>query len=115
MAALHRSYHLEKDVHFVSFSVNPEQDTPAVLADYAKKFSADTHQWHFLTGTRAALTDIAVHSFKLGSIEEPIFHSADFVLIDRKGQMRGYYDGTDPKNIQLLFKAIAALLKEKNT
>ena len=113
MASLHRSYNLMSDVAFVSISVNPDTDTPEVLAAYAKKLKADTSKWHFLTGSSDEIRDIAVKSFKLGSMEEPIFHSGYFTLVDRKARIRGYYDGTQQKDVEKLFKDIAHLLKEK--
>jgi protein SCO1/2 len=80
---------------------------------YAEKFKANTSKWHFLTGTRAQITELAVKSFKLGSIEEPVFHSPKFALVDRKGWIRGYYDGVQSGEVSQLFSDIASLLKEK--
>ena len=114
MTQLFRSYRMVNDVSFVSITVNPETDTPTVLMDYAKKFDANMDQWHFLTGSREAITDIAVHGFKLGSIEEPIFHSAKFVLVDRQLHIRGYYDGTENAELSKLFKDVATLLNERH-
>lgn len=85
MAALHRSFELVDDVTQVSITVNPEYDSSEVLKRYAEKYKADTSKWHFLTGTREQITEMAVKSFKLGSIEEPVFHSAKFALVDRRG------------------------------
>ena len=113
MAALHRSYNLIEDVWHVSITVNPEYDSAGVLKNYAKTFNADTSKWHFLTGPRAQITELAVKSFKLGSIEEPVFHSAKFALVDRRGLIRGYYDGVQPGEVSQLFKDISVLLKEK--
>ncbi len=113
MAALQRSYHLVDDAAFVSISVNPEYDSPEILAQFAKQFAADTNQWHFLTGPREAITNLAVKSFKVGSVEEPIFHSAHFVLVDRQGSIRGYYEGTQTSDIEKIFKGIAQLLRER--
>lgn len=92
---------LPADVRFLSFSVDPEYDTPAVLADYADRFGADRDRWLFLTGDQQALYKLSSEGFKLavandGSEAEPITHSSRFVLIDREGQIRGYY-GMDDK------------------
>ena len=111
MAALNRSFNLVKDIDLVSFSVNPEYDSPKVLSDYAQKYNADTKKWHFLTGSREALTQIAAQSFKLGDMKEPIFHSSYFCLVDRQGRIRGYYDGMKKEGINQLFKDAAILLK----
>ena len=113
MAALHRSFQGVSDVDLVSITVNPEVDTPEVLAQYAKRFNAQTHNWHFLTGPRDEIQKIAVESFKLGAIEDPVFHSSYFSLIDRYGYLRGYYDGSAQKDRNRLLKDIARLRKEK--
>jgi len=113
MAKLHRSFELSNKVDFVSISVNPEQDTPEVLARYAKSLDANTDQWHFLTGPRDRIKRIAVHSFKLGSIDDPVFHSSYFTLVDRSGLVRGYYDGRDNEAINKLFKDAAKLIKQR--
>lgn len=111
MASLHRSFQLVDDIALVSFSVNPEHDTPSVLKSYAEKYEAKKN-WYFLTGKREDLTKIIVDDFKLGHIKEPIFHSANFALVDRHGFIRGYYDGTKPEEINKLFKHTAQLKKE---
>ena len=113
MAALHRSFLPIDSVEMVSISVNPENDSPAVLAGFARKYHANPTKWHFLTGSREEIKQLAVKSFKVGSVDEPIFHSDRFVLVDREGNIRGYYEGTQQKSINTLFKDIAALIKER--
>ena len=114
MAQLNRSFALLSDeVAFVSFSVNPENDTPERLKEYAKRYQANNRIWEFLTGPREEIQRLAVYSFKVGSVEEMAMHSAYFVLVDRRANVRGYYEGTDKKRVEQLFKDIAALLKEK--
>ncbi len=113
MASLHNAYKTNKDIEFVSISVNPEQDTPEALKKYSQKYQAD-NKWHFLTGTREAITNLAVGSFKIGSVKEPIFHSANFVLVDRNAQIRGYYDGTVTEELSKLSKDLVKLLNGKN-
>lgn len=86
---------------------------PGFLEDYAKRYKADLKKWHFLTGPRDRITDVALRNFKIGSVDEPVFHSAFFVLVDHNGHIRGYYDGTQDDEIQLLFKDLASLLSQK--
>jgi len=112
MASLHRSYVLENDVRMVSFSVNPEYDSPIVLDKYAERYKANQDKWYFLTGDRSVLEKIIIEGFKVGSIEEPMFHSTRFVLVDKRGRIRGFYDGTKDAEIKNLFKDIAQLKKE---
>jgi protein SCO1 len=87
-------------VHFVSFSVDPEHDTPAVLAEYAQKYEAGA-DWHFLTGSLQAIEKTVVAGFKIHvgdpkpSETDPtlveIMHGEHFVLVDARGTIRGYY------------------------
>ncbi len=78
-------------VKLISFTVDPDRDTPQVLAAYAQRFSADGARWSFLTGSKEALNALDQDAFKLGTIGTEIEHSTRFALVDRKGRIRGYY------------------------
>lgn len=94
---------LQKDlpsaVQLVSFSVDPEHDTPAVLKEYGRKHEADDARWRFLTGVSQEASHAVSHAFLLaaasGAGTEPITHSTKFVLVDADGKIRGYYDSND--------------------
>lgn len=98
------------DLKLVSISVDPDYDTPAVLRAYAGKYHADRARWWFLTGPKAEIYRLTREAFRLtvddeaGTEEEPVLHSAKLVLVDRAGQVRGYYDGTDMASIRQLAK-----------
>lgn len=113
MADLSRTFELVKGVHFVSITVNPENDTPQVLTGYSSRIQTNNKNWHFLTGSRGDITAMMRDQFKLGDKEEPAFHSTYFALVDRNGYIRGYYDGLDKQKIEKLFKDITLLLKER--
>jgi len=113
MADLSRTFEKVHGIRLVSFTVNPEYDSPEILKSYASKQRRGKDNWYFLTGNREDIREVIVESFKLGSIKDPIFHSEKFPLIDRTGQIRGYYDGTDPKQINQLFLDASVLLKER--
>lgn len=85
-----------KDTQFVSFSVDPEYDSPAVLTEYAKNYEADADRWLFLTGERETLNRITT-TLHMNKIDEPMMHSASFVLVDAHGAVRGYYASDDPE------------------
>jgi protein SCO1/2 len=99
---------LPKEIRLVSFGIDPEYDTPEVLTDYAKRYEADPERWLFLTGDAPAMQRLSVEGFKLaldptsGTEAEPILHSSRFVLVDRKGQIRGYYGAEDPEALDRL-------------
>ena len=111
MASLHRSFELLDNVNHVSITVNPEFDSTEILAKYALKYNANQSKWHFLTGSRSQVKELAIKSFKLGSIEEPVFHSSKFALVDQNGFIRGYYDGVQSGEVSQLFQDISILLK----
>jgi protein SCO1/2 len=110
---------LEKtDVHFVSFTVDPEKDTPPMLREYANRLQAEPGRWDFLTGPKLAIYDLSRHGFKLAAAEydgengEPL-HSTRMILVDRRGQIRGYYDATEADAITRLLADTNHLLKEQ--
>jgi protein SCO1/2 len=106
-------------IEFVSFSVNPETDTPEVLTTYARDYGIDTTNWHFLTGDKQPLRDLVLHGFRLSVQEasredllagaEAVIHSTRFVLVDEAGVIRGYYDGTDEQAMQQLLADLVVL------
>lgn len=117
MARLLRDLPKDDPVRFVSFSVEPDHDTPEVLQKYAESFSAPDH-WLFLTGTREQIRSLTVEGFKLGlemtpppgmSFPEPILHSTRFVLVDGEGRIRGYYEAFDEESMKRLEADLRAL------
>lgn len=98
----------EPDIRLVSFTVDPNQDTPQVLDAYAKQFKARQGQWYFLTGTQEALNQLSRHAFKLGDVDGNLEHSTKFALVDKFGRLRGYYS-----DIPQLIADAKGLLKEK--
>ncbi len=85
-------------VVLLSFSVDPQYDTPEVLAQYGQRFHADPAGWRFLTGDVDVVHHLLQDGFKVGAAEpaagrgnDPgLLHTSRFVLIDRSGQIRGY-------------------------
>ncbi len=105
----------KEDVYFVSFSVDSERDTPEVLARYANRYGADLNKWSFLTGEKGAIYQLAHEGFSLaaGSQGSEILHSARFALVDRHGQIRGYYDSQNQAVLQKLRRDIKVLLRQQ--
>src|SRR5262245_48644466 len=102
------------DVRLVSFSVDPERDTPEVLAKYADAHGAEQERWLFLRAELPELREIAYDRLGLvGSREQPIIHSPKFALLDRAGRVRGYYSPmTDPTFITTILKDLDKLRAE---
>src|SRR2546423_897390 len=110
---------LEKtDVHLVSFSVDPEKDRPEVLRSYAERLQAQSGRWDFLTGAKSAIYKLSHDGFKLavsdGSDAEGIpVHSTRMVLVDRHGEIRGYYDAAEADAMTKLLADANHLLREQ--
>jgi protein SCO1/2 len=102
------------DVRLVSFTVDPDNDTPPVLAAYAQRFSADTARWTFLTGEKETLNMLDHDAFKLGSIGAGMDHSTRFVLVDKLGRIRGYYGIAEGNPVDKIAKDAARLEKEQS-
>ncbi len=106
-----------EDLGLLSFTIDPDFDTPEVLRAYAERMSLPLDGWHFVTGERAAIAELSLQSFKLAFGEEMdeeghILHSSRFVLVDRQGRVRGYYDGLDESLRPRLDRAVRHLLDE---
>ncbi len=106
-----------KGVRLVSFSVDPEFDTPPVLREFAKASGADPARWSFLTGSKAAVRGLITDGFKLPVAEQkdpamPIMHSQSFVLVDGAGRVRGLWDALTPDGQQQLRATLAQVVAE---
>jgi protein SCO1 len=102
------------DVKLVSFTVDPERDTPPVLTEYAKLHSASAEHWYFLTGPAATLQTLDRDVFKLGNLDQSLEHSTRFVLVDRQSRIRAYYDTSESRTIPKLIDDISALARERS-
>ncbi|MDA1312911.1 MAG: SCO family protein [Acidobacteria bacterium] len=121
MSRIQKALEDQPEVRLVSFTVDPENDTPEVLTKYAKRFNADPVRWLFLTGDKTGLYRLIKGGFKLaiddgGEAPGPdsgiITHSLRFVLVDRQGRIRGYFQGGEGDLEEKIIPAIRRLLAE---
>jgi len=101
-------------VKLASFTVAPEHDTPEVLTAYGKRYQAEPGRWHFLTGERETIHGLSRETFKLGDVDGNLNHSTRFVLVDRKGRIRGYYGSSEDGNWKQVVPDIRRLLEEES-
>ncbi len=102
------------DVRLVSFSVDPQRDTPQALAGYAKRYRAQPGLWYFLTGDQKTLDALDRRSFMLGNVDGSLEHSTRFVLVDRRGKIRGYYGAAEDDPTPGLIVDIRRLERERS-
>lgn len=102
--------------HIFSFSIDPERDTPQKLREYIQKNGLKMNNWDMLTGDEVATHKLGVEGFIVhaGRDEDAqggFAHSASLVLVDRKGLIRGLYNGTETADVDRLERDLRKLLK----
>lgn len=133
MAKIQQAFLKQDAVKLVSFTVDPETDTPQRLKTYAQNFKAVSDKWYFLTGERPTLMQLTQQDFKLtvtaapshehhqhgaspasDTVSQPFLHSQKFVLVDQQRRIRGYYDSQVEADITRLIQVdIPYLLRGK--
>ena len=137
LARLQTEFAGEEALRLVSITVDPERDTPAVLARYAERYAADPARWLFLTGDKRAIYHLAKEGFRLGVVDPDdqqargalrflapapalathgskglIMHSPRFVLVDRQGRIRAYHRPDDETSLEHLHQNVRTVLRE---
>ena len=105
----------ENDILFLSHTVLPEIDTVEQLKKYAIKNNVDDSKWNLVTGEKKQIYDLARKSYLAVEDAEygkfDMIHTENFILIDKQRQIRGFYDGTNDKEIEQLISDIKILKK----
>jgi protein SCO1/2 len=112
MSRIHKQVAGEQDVRIVSFSVDPARDTPQALKQFGSRYGGATDDWIFLTGTPETVHLLAYTTFHVGDVLGKIEHSTKFVLVDKRGEIRGYYSSFDTEGIPALLKDLEELRHE---
>jgi len=107
----------DNNVLILSHTVNPANDTVEVLNGYGQTYAAVKNKWHFLTGNKKAIYDMARYSYLVNALEddgsaEGFLHSELFILVDAQKRIRGMYDGTDSVAVLKLISDIKLLKQE---
>jgi protein SCO1 len=113
-----KAFEKDDSLLILSHTVNPMHDTVEVLKGYGLTYGAIKNKWHFLTGDKKVIYDLAKTSYLVNALEddgsaEGFLHSEMFLLIDTKGRLRGIYDGTDKGEVLKLISDIKLLKGEK--
>lgn len=119
MLRIYDKYQNNDDVVLLSYSIDPKRDSVQKLHSYAQKLGiANTSKWHFLTGDKDSIYSLA-NGYLVSAAEDPDapgghIHDGNFILIDRRSRIRGYYDGTSAESVEKLLNDMDILLKEKS-
>jgi protein SCO1 len=117
MLRVYDSIKNDADVLILSHTIDPEYDTVGLLRDFASRLGVESKKWHFVTGEKDSIYNIAQKSYFATAMEdrsEPdgFIHSGAFLLIDKQQRIRGKYDGTKEEDVNRLMADIARLKKE---
>jgi protein SCO1 len=123
MRKLQRAFAAEDRLRFVTLTTDPDHDSPQVMRRYAEKFDADPNRWHFLTGPKEEiLANLAVESLKMSAVEKQedqrqnandlFIHTTMFVLVDKRGKIRGFYESLESGFQEKIQADIKTLLTE---
>lgn len=121
MRALQKEVSPRWPVRFVSLTADPTFDSPSTLKAYAVRHGVDQDRWHFLTGIKRDVYALSVGGLKFTVLDNDdrsnpdnlFVHSTKFVLVDKSGNIRGYFEGTEEEERRQLFLAIEKLRHEK--
>ena len=110
------------ETHIVTLTIDPEFDTPAVLARYAGKLGGDTSRWWFLTGAPRELRRLSVDDLKFVAVDKEakeqqstddlFIHSTYFMVVDRRGRLRSVIESVEPGANEKTLSIISQLLAE---
>lgn len=119
IAALHESYLKNERIQFLGLTIDPKNDVPEVLGNYAKNLYRNTDRWDLLTGDSAQLyhfinKQLFIDAIQEDSSEGPQFtYSNMIVLLDTQHRIRGYYDATNLEMLAKLDDEIKVLIAEE--
>ncbi len=121
LAQLQKEFTENTDIQFVSFSIDPEHDTPEVLSRYAKSFYADPNRWNFLTGDQETMHHFSMNGFYSAVMETnpetakdagPFVHGTRIYIVDPAGVITAAYDGTTREGIDQMRNKLKELTEE---
>ncbi len=107
-----QTYTSGTEIKLLSFTIDPERDTPEALFEYSRFYDARPGTWFFLTGPQKTIFNLSKDAFKL-YVGDDYQHSTHFVLVDRHGQIRGYYQTLEEHSIDQLLADAHSLLRER--
>lgn len=104
MQRVYNKYKDNEKVAFISHSIDPNNDSISVLKNYSDDLGVNNDQWHFVTGQREKIFDIAENHYMVSAQEyatvpDGVIHSGAFILVDSEKRIRGYYDGTNTEEV----------------
>jgi protein SCO1/2 len=121
MQRVQEAFLKEPNVVILSYTVDPKNDSVPALQNYADQYEARAGKWHLLTGEKRDIYHLAKYGYYVTAkeddttstnLEDQFVHTDKFVLVDRDGVIRGFYNGTSREDVDKLILEIKVLLHE---
>lgn len=117
MIKLYHKFKSEPDVKFLTHTIDPEYDDVATLHKYSNHFRIKSEKWHFVTGNKNEIYNIAHEVYETSVLEdsgtvEGFIHSGAFILVGKDGRIIKHYDGLKKEDIDALIEHISELISE---
>ena len=108
---------IQNSYHILSFSIDPDRDTPTQFKRYITQFNLDISNWDLLTGNEAethrlGVEGFIVHARRDENVQGGFAHSPSIVLVDKQSRIRGLYDGTSTEEMNQAEKDLRELIHE---
>ncbi len=118
MLRIYEKFKENPEVGILSHTIDPRHDSIQVLKEYRTRLGIQGKMWQFVTGEKSKIYEIGEKSYYVTAQEDSlaaggIIHNGAFILVDKKRQVRGIYDGTKEEEVSKLLKDMEILLKEK--
>ena len=118
MFRIYEAYPDQPDLLLFSHTVDPDHDTVEILKNYSEGLGIETEKWQLITGPQEEIFEVSKNNYMLGALKDDnspggYIHSGSFVLIDKEKRIRGYYDGTDAKEVDQLILDLKEFISEK--
>ena len=114
LTGVQQSFIEDPSIEIISFTVDPEYDSPEILKKYAQKYGVDDKKWHLVTtGNKIDVFNLGFYGFKVPSdTVDKFLHSEKIILVDKAKNIRGYYNGTTKKEADRLITEVKILKYE---
>ena len=118
MNRVYKKFEENPNVLLLSHSIDTRNDSVPALKSYAEKLGVPTKKWHFVTGERDQIYQLAKEKYYISTMEDAnaeggYLHNQKFILIDQKGRIRGYYTGTEKEDVDRLMVDMELLLESE--
>ncbi|MBK7108884.1 MAG: SCO family protein [Bacteroidetes bacterium] len=113
LTRVQQTFDNDSSFKILSYSLDPENDSIPVLQDFALKFKANKNTWYLMTGNKKEIYSLGEQGYMQSVLNDEksiVNHSQKFILVDQDRMIRGFYNGLDSAEVDLMIQDIRYLL-----